>query len=172
VKSNLKDAGFRAFLDVHTSILRLEGRGGGRVFIPTFGYGLTGVAFSTCVTYLKKAVKANRLKVDAFQRHLNWPVCVAVQDKNYIGVRPLHLTTGKPIAFLLANFTNVQGKEAEPPDGIETGIFLDIYGEVLRLKRDALHDASLYEWFNNLPLQPAGKVWITEDGVSHNGNIP
>jgi hypothetical protein len=170
VKSNLGKKDFEAFLDVHTSILELEAVGQGQAFIPTFGYGLKGVGFSKCLGYVRGAVKTNRLKLDSPHKHLNWPVCVAVQEKNYIGVRPLHLLIGQP-AFLLADLTKLQDENAEPLDGIETGIFLDIYSEVLRLERDALVDTELYAWFNQLPLQPEGKVWVTEDGVAHKGNI-
>jgi hypothetical protein len=172
VKSDMDKSGFEDFLNVHISVIMLEAIGQGKVFIPTFGYGLTGITCQTLANYLQVALTTNRLKVSSPRLHLNWPVCVAIQSRNYIGVRPLHLTSGKPLAFCIADFSKVQEASAGSFDGIETGLFLEIYSGVLLNKRPALDDSNLYNWFNGLPLTDAGKIWVTEDGVSHTGNIP
>ena len=172
VKSNFDQSHFHQFLDIHTSVEQLNRHGNGKVFIPTFGYGLDGVTFDTFAGYIQGAVNDNRLQVPEFQKHLNWPVCVAVQAKNYVGIRSLRIVTSQLIAFCLVNLAELEDPQVADPNGVETGIFLDIYAEIVARGREPLADATLYEWFNKLPVRQAGKVWVTEDGAIHTGNIP
>ena len=171
VKSEMDQRNFDKLLDVHISLIDIELRSGGGVFIPTFGYGLCGVAFETFLTYLKNALTSNRLNVADNQRQLNLPLCITVQKHNYLGIRPLRSTPGNPDAFCVVDFSKATDQKAQPVDGIETGFFLHFYTEVLRSRTLAIEDTMLYQWFNNLPVGNDGKAWVTPDGVIHPGNV-
>ena len=171
IKSEMEKSDFEHLLDVHASVMEIELLGGGAAFIPTFGYGLSGVTFDTFLGYIQDALASNRLGAADAQKHLNWPVCVAVQRRNYLGMRPLVGETGRPFAFCVVDLSKATEEWAKPVDGIETGFFLQIYTEILRLKRDALKDASLYEWFNKLPVADGGKASVTPDGNIHKGPV-
>jgi hypothetical protein len=169
IKSRMLKVDFRHLLDVHASIVNIEAARSGQTFVPTFGYGLSGPTFDTFLGYLQEAVAANRLKAGNKGKHLNWPVCVAVQNRNYLGARPLVGAAGKPYAFCAVDFSKATDKRSRLVDGVETGYFLQIYAKVLRHQRDGLKDADLYNWFNRLPVAPNGKAWITPDGVIRRG---
>ncbi len=170
VKSNLEEANFKQFLDIHTSIAKLEC--GGQVSIPTLGYGIIGVTFDTFLTYIQNAIEENRLDVSAEDKHLNWPVCVAVQNRNYLGIRSCGGKSDVPHVFCVVDFSKAIDKSAQPIDGIETGVFLYWYTKILESGLHALEALALYEWFNRLPIAPEGKAWVTPDGVIHRDLIP
>jgi hypothetical protein len=168
VKSKLFDNEFHDLLGLHESIHGLQGSN----LIPTFGYGLSGASFDTCIEYVKDAVIENRLNLDDDNRHLNWPNCFVIQDRHCIGVSPLgQKTTGmQPLSFCLVDLGEADDS-TYTDDGIETGFFLQIYTAALELKRQAFTDWTVYSWFNGLPLKPNGKAYVTRDGVAHRGNI-
>ena len=172
VKSNLDEKQFEHLLKIHISVISLEMRRPGGVFIPTFGYGLRGAAFDTFVAYLKDALTKNRLSAGDNQRHLNLPFCIAVQSRNYLGLRPLSGAVDKPICFCAVDFSQIQAVKKRSMDGYETGAFLQMYSKALEDKRLALPDLELYQWFNSLPLKTEGKVWLKPDGTVTKGNIP
>ena len=171
VKSNLEKSDFDDLLNIHRSLIDLEFQKPGQVFIPTFGYALQGVTFDTFVSYLRQAIIENPLGLDNDKKLLNLPVCIAVQSRNYLAVRPFARPTGSIDCVCAINLAMAIESDKHPADGIETGFFLQIYSEVLRLRIGALNAGILYEWFNNLPLKPEGKMWITVDGEVHQGNV-
>lgn len=172
VKSTLDKVNFDQMMDVHDSIIKIDFRSVGG-FIPTFGYGISGVTFETFVTYLQDALARNRFGADREGlKALNWPVCIAVQDRNYFGIRPLSGPTNFLDCFCAVDFRRALDTAALPIDGIETGFFLQIYSEILREGKGSLGASDMYAWFNSLPIAPEGKVWLRLDGTATNGNIP
>lgn len=174
VKSVLNEQTFDELLSVHGSLVEMAAATGPSYdFTPTFGFALSGVTFPTFVEYLQSAVRCNRLNESADARCLNWPVCIAVQDRNYVAVRPLQQMrdSGCRIGCCAIDFTKLQGPVDERIDGIETGHFIEIYNAVLREPPFPLFAENLYSWFNRLPIEEGGKVWVTPDGETHHGDI-
>lgn len=94
-----------------------------------------------------------------------------MQDRAYIGVRDFVHVNNKTPRFLLLDFNQAQTAEFQY-DGIETGYFIQLYNNCLQ--RDSAHyqpGVSLVQWFNGLPIEPEGKIWVTEDGELHRGNV-
>lgn len=178
VKSDLDKDNFEGFLDIHASVMKLELMSGGRVRVPTFGYGLTGATMPYLANYLRDALGQNRLRAEGIEAAptLNWPFCLAVQSRNIIGLRPQMGVPGEkkdyPYCFCLADLTKATDATALPVDGIETGFFLHFYSLMIRNQRDNLTTVGVYNWFNNLPLSPDGKLWIAPDGTITQGDIP
>ncbi len=180
VKSNLQKKGFKELLDVHESLMRIEKASCPDAFIPTFAYALEGVRFRTFLKYVQKGIAENPLGFDEPMRCFNLPVCVAVQAKSYVGVRATICAAGMPIHYCAVNLS-VEGDDAdEPPSGLETGYFLEIYTAALDDKRDTgvlvhtrgIHPSRLYSWFNDLEVAANRKFWITADGTINKGKIP
>ena len=167
VKSNLNKEGFSDVLKIHRSVLKLERSG---VFIPTFGYGLKGVNFESVVKYVRSAVRKNKINAQPKQRHLNWPFCIAIQQQNLIGIRPLVSETDRPFHFCVVDLKRVTDKEALL-DGLETGFFLQLYLDVLKGRSEALIDGVLYTWLNDLPIKDDAKAWVSPDGEVGTGRI-
>jgi hypothetical protein len=139
--------------------------------IAVFGYGLSGVTFKTCVNHIASSLKKSEGNGESVLFY-HLPQCIAVQDQNYVGVLPSSYGEGVPCAFCMLDLKRSEDKDAPYPDGMETGIFLQIYGHVLKKNSGVLSAKNLYSWFNKLPIADAGKVWITEDGKINKGNIP
>ena len=87
VKTTLDEKGFGDLLNIQRSLVSVMGPPSNH--IPTFGFALEGVSFSSFVGYLQVAVQNNALNEEGDNRAFNWPVCVMVQDKHYLGVRPV-----------------------------------------------------------------------------------
>jgi hypothetical protein len=166
VKSDLCSDTFTDLLRVHESLISLQSP----TFIPTFGYGLTGVTFTSCVKYIQDAVSVNRLNRGNAEKHQNWPTCFAIQNRHCIGVCPADGIGGALPAFCIVDLTQADDS-AYTADGIETGFFLQIYSEALQQRRQAFAPATVYSWFNALPIRPDGKAWVTPDGTVTQGNI-
>jgi hypothetical protein len=166
VKSNLYKDEFKELVIVHGSLIAMSGS----IPIPTFGYGLTGATFNTCVEYVKDAVNNNLLNLANDQKHLNWPNCFVIQDTHCIGIRPMEQGSSKPLSFCLVDLAQADDT-SYGVDGIETGFFLQIYTASLEDRRRAFGEGTVYQWFNQLPISPEGKAWVTPDGTVHKGNI-
>jgi len=170
VKSMLNAASFEELLNVNHSLV---GMGPSQLgFVPTFGFALDGVSFSTFIEYIQSAVRENRLQREEEYREANWPVCIVVQARNYLGLRPIQCMAGGPgMGFCAVDFTRLQRPADQSIDGIETGHFIDIYGSLLSDPGFAMFAENVYSWFNQLPIEDAGKVWVTPDGEAHLGRI-
>ncbi len=173
VKSALNRETFEALLNVHGSLVEMALASKHASITPLFGFALNGVEFSTFVDYLRSAAGDNRLNLDDKIRYLNWPVCIAVQHQNYIAVRPLQMmaNSGCQLGICALDFGKSQSESDECIDGIETGYFVETYNRVLCEGDHALFAEALYSWFNGLPIDDEGKVWVTPDGTAHHGKI-
>lgn len=170
VKTMLNQQGFNELTDVQTSVVSVQGGG----FIPTFGYALEGVTFDTFVGYVATVVTQNPLGnvIQGLPLHLNWPVCIAVQNRRYLGFRHLGGRTANPFCFCAIDLSQSTNSSLDLDiDGIETGYFLQIYDLVLHDPCNSMWSDILFTWFNQLPVADSGKVWITTDGQIHRGNI-
>jgi hypothetical protein len=167
VKSNLYEDDFERLLKIHASVLSCCGDK-----VPTFGYGLTGATMPTLAEYLQDAI-AGKEVVDG-SPFMNWPLCIAVQERNVVGFRPHGSVAGEkdmPFCFCLVDLTKLTNSSATPVDGLETGLFLELYSWMIR-DQDCFPRVEVYRWFNNLPLLPDGKMWVAPDGKINKGEIP
>lgn len=175
VKSDLDKAGVEGVLDVNASVTGLFGRGQG-AYVPTFGYGLTGATIETLAEHLMAAPAADRVAregLGVLPAHLNWPVCIAVQNRNIIGIRPRGNITGDnmPVYFCLADLAKPVPGQTAAVNGFETGLFISWYGAWLNKRDDVLCTRSVYQWFDQLPLLPDGKIYVSSEGTVSHGNI-
>ncbi len=103
-------------------------------------------------------------------RAANWPVCIAIQEQNYLAVRPVQMMadSGCRVGMCVVDFTKATNEQTT---GTETGQFIEIYSSVLGEPRYALFAEDLYSWFNKLPIDDNGKAWVTPDGHVQFGKI-
>ena len=168
VKSNLYDKEFKDILGINQSLYLMKQRNS-KLFVPLFGYGLVGATFGSFSEYVQKAITENLLQLHEQQLALNWPYCVAVQERGYIGFCPIYPSQHFPDAFCILNFQ--EAKDKSITTGLETGFFLELYGNILGQRGDIISADHLYEWFNKMPIEDTGKHWVTTDGALHTGEI-
>jgi hypothetical protein len=163
VKSELDSKGFEALMDVHRSICILRP-------IPVFGYGLAGVRFQTFLQYLSDEIVGNKLGLPSDRRVANLPHGIVVQQGHYLGFRPSWVTEGARWTYFAINLEAADHKEWSN-DGIETGIFLNIFRAMLD-SNGVMDLRFAATWFNEIPVAARGKVWIDSDGKTHEGRFP
>jgi hypothetical protein len=166
---------FREVVNVHNSVMAIQLGSNGRVRIPTFGYALDGVNFESFLEYIQSAATENLLEneISKAPSHMNCPVCVAVHNKQYIGIRPLQFVGSGTRYFIAVNFASSSESTDKYIQGIETGLFLQLYQLVLQNYNDvAMADLNLNEWTASLKIPDRHKVWITSDGTIHRGRPP
>ena len=162
VKSILDNGAFTEVLQVHDSLIQFQ--------VPCFAFGFDGVAFNTFVTYIRDAVRANRLQLPPERLDLNWPKCVAVHSKNYVAVLPVLRPANSTNVYICLIDYRKANQDAPIGSGQATASFLQFYYALLNNK--SLPQDMVKSWFNALPIQNEGKVWITTEGVVNNGTIP
>jgi hypothetical protein len=168
VKSDLDQDEFGKLLAVYRSVLEAEVGWG--TFIPTFGYALKGVTFETFLTYIQQAARDNALQAPDDKKHVNWPLCVAVQERKYIGFRA-KTGVGRPFGYYALDFSKVTDQSLAI-EGIETGYFLQFYSHVLKEKILPMSQSTLDDFFHALPIADEGKAWVGTDGTVHRGRVP
>lgn len=171
VKSNLNQATFDEMIDIHTSVERIELAQSGPVFIPTFGFALQGVTFDSFLGYVSEVARQNPLEIEEGDQFLNWPLCIAVQDRHYLGFRHLGGSPENPFCFCAIDLNQVTDASLGEVDGMETGYFLNFLEWVLQERKNAMKSDVLFPWFNQLPISDEGKAWITMDGEIHYGSV-
>jgi hypothetical protein len=175
VKSYFDKDNFASFMDINSSVRFVTAP----LMTPVFGYALEGATIETLAEYLSDAIACDRLKnkekCDGHPPFLNWPDCIAVQNRNIIGFRPCYGVTSEkqnlPYYFCLLDLSKAVASPSPNADGIETGYFMHLYNLHINGNRDLLTTGSLYQWFNELPVAESGKVWITPTGEVRTGNI-
>jgi hypothetical protein len=137
--------------------------------IHTFGFALNGVLFTTFADYVVEAIKANTLHIVEGWQALSLPVCVAVQEQHYVGIRAARRRSeSTPLYYCIVKFSD--GRDILAAQ--ETGVFIQFYSLLLERRHDGLEAESLYEWFNRCEVSFVDKVWIEPDGTKHEGQIP
>src|SRR5206468_3667720 len=131
-----------------------------------------GASFNTFLGNLCEAIQDNSLALDDEAKLNNVPFCVAVQEEHYLAVQPTMGWQDVPFYLCAIDLSKLMDSNLPSIDGIETGLFLEIYGEVLRQRRDGALNINLYSWFNKLPIDATGKAWIARDGKVSRGEIP
>ncbi len=147
--------------------------------IPTFGYGLTGATFESIAKYIADATKSEGHLCESSQSSgINkWPVGIVVQDRSIFGINatdgmPGHPRGKLPDAFCLLDLTKGNEIWLDEPNGIETGLFLHFYSQLISQNgRFPLIKQWMYEWFNRFPVSDDGKIWVDAGGNIHNGKI-
>ena len=165
VKTTLEDREFKQLLEVQDSVSEVQNSD----TIRTFGYALDGVKFGTFLDYISMAVIANRLGLtDPAERDVNWPFCVVVQSRRYIGICP-----ARSNEFIAVDFTKAK-EESFGSDGVETGMFLWFYTKVLEgiSGLSGISSTFVHNWFNSIEIESDGKAWVDTSGTIHYGNIP
>ncbi len=171
VKSQLDKNGIERLIRLHSSVAQIELDSG--AFIPTFGYALDGASFETFVKHLSDAIRQNAICGEtAASKLMNAPVCIAVENQHYVSIRPLHFVVDPPPYLFAVDLTKMRTECANDLVGIETGLFLQFYCEILQNRWNSLPDCAIYEWFNKIPVDNSGKVFIDPDGNVHRGKIP
>ena len=134
--------------------------------VPVFGLGFDGVPFEALVGYVAAAGRANRLKVAPPNRFANWPVCVAVHRQNYVGIRPTAHVLGGTYWFCAFDCD----RATRDGTGLAMAEFFRCYYELLAGKQ--LEGPRFRQWYNDFPVAPEAKVFITPEGQVQQGLIP
>ena len=182
VKSNFTKEHFASMLKINASVKIFELISGGKSRTPVLAYGLEGPTGETLAEYLTEDLSSQRFQEEGLEgsdvpKHLNWPDCIAIQRRNIIGFRPSYSFPNRaqenwPYCFCILDLTKAAQEPKPPADGIETGIFINLYDINIRNEIEKLTTDTLYRWFNEMPLLDEGKIWIHPDGTINHGNIP
>jgi hypothetical protein len=126
--------------------------------IPTVGFAYEGVRFDTLLSHIQEY---------APPESPDWPVCIAVHDRNHLTLRPSHWGSSFPFDTYAVNFAAL-GPEGF---GMATAYFFRWYSWLLT-HTHGITPGQAFDWFNRLALPDEAKRWIDKDGVMHSGNIP
>ena len=115
VKSQFYNDDFSLLLGVNDSVRAVAGPR--QYSPPVFGYGLEGATLETLTGYLRNALNRNHSESsddgEQSPAYLNWPDCIAIQNRNIVGFRPFCCGGDKkdwPICFCLLDLTKASNR--------------------------------------------------------------
>ena len=169
VKSELDKETFKDILNVYSSIVALRES---REKIPFLAYALSGLTAQTLAEHVSAAVQANEMNYEAKGRIMNVPACLAVQNRNYVAIRPSGRIDPKlDLNWCVFDFSGLPEGQ-QPVDGIETGYFVWLYGLLAKRPAEYTTARNVYNGFNGMEVPDNSKIWVDSSGEIHQGPIP
>ncbi|HMQ15940.1 MAG TPA: hypothetical protein PKC49_08200 [Phycisphaerae bacterium] len=140
VKSNLNEEKYGEVRKLQDSLWPLPSVRG---CIPVFCYALDGVTFDTCVDYVAATLRDTK-------SILAIPHCIVVQERHYLLVRPVNAPDKNGFQVYAVNLQEPKAEGDQCVDGLETGMFLELYKQTMRSRHDAFDGRALRGWFDRV----------------------